>query len=64
MGDVAGTMLGKMLKMQADNRELHRWRASLRSGKEEGDIGLKEFHLKYNKLSDTQTLHSLAAFLD
>jgi Ran GTPase-activating protein (RanGAP) involved in mRNA processing and transport len=53
MGDVAGSMFGKMLKAQADMREQHKWMASLRGTKKETRaIGLLEFHLKYNKLGE------------
>ncbi len=64
MSDVAGSMFGKMLKMQADKREQHKWMASLRGGKKaEEAIGLKEFHLKYNKLNDQGAI-SFAKFLE
>jgi hypothetical protein len=33
MGDIAGSMFGKMLKAQADIREQHKWMASLRGTK-------------------------------
>ena len=53
MSDLAGSLFGKMLKTQADMREQHRWMASLRGRHGVANsIGLKEFHLKYNKLGE------------
>ena len=51
MADYCGAMFLKVLKVQADMRDQHIWMASLRGrAKMAKEIGLKEFHLKYNKL--------------
>ena len=51
MSDQVGPLFLKVLRSQADMRDQHIWMASLRGrAKLAKEIGLKEFHLKYNKL--------------
>ena len=64
MNDYCGPMFLKLLRCQADMRDQHIWMASLRGrAKLAKEIGLKEFHLKYNKLGP-YTAEALAKFID
>lgn len=53
MGDQCGSMFAKVLRVQAEMRDQHIWMSSLRKGCQRWvpeTVGLKEFHLKFNKL--------------
>jgi len=64
MSDYCGAMFLKVLRTQADMRDQHIWMASLRGrARMAKEIGLKEFHLKYNKLG-TATAEAFSKFID
>jgi len=64
MSDFCGAQFLKVLRTQADMRDQHIWMASLRGrAKLAKEIGLREFHLKFNKLG-AMTADAFSKFID